>query len=258
MDAEVRDIPIEEIQVGDYALRMEADDEGLDELAASIARLGIIAPLCVVAVGDKFTLVAGHRRLAAASMAGLKVVPCVVTAGTAAESKETSMAENLFRKDLSPIELAGAMKDAIEAGDMNYTTLADGLHRSKHWVHSMIALLMWPPDVQQAVHAGWLSVAAASNLALVTEDNYRGFLLRNARENGVTARTTAAWLQAWRSLTPPEAAIQVEPGPTGERSQPLAPQAPCICCSEVFRTDQLCHVPVCSACVTAIRSARQS
>ncbi len=256
MGAEVRDIPVEEIQVGDYALRMEAEDEGIDELAASIRRIGIISPLVVTREGDVIKVVAGHRRLAAARLAGLKVVPCIITSLPVAGSKEVSMAENLFRKDLSPIELAGAMKDVLDTGCMNYTTLADGLRRSKHWVHSMISLLDWPPDVQQAVHEGWLSVAAASNIALITEDSYRGFLLRNAQENGATARTTAAWLQAWRSLSPPEAAVQVEPAAAGSGSPPLAPQAPCICCSEVFRTDQLCHVPVCSACVTAIRNAR--
>ncbi|MBA7479870.1 Nucleoid occlusion protein [subsurface metagenome] len=256
MGAEVRDIPVEDIQVGDYALRMEADDEGIEELAVSIRRLGIISPLVVTREGEVIKVVAGHRRLAAARLAGLKVVPCILTARPVAGSKEVSMAENLFRKDLSPIELAAAMKDAVESGCVNYTTLAEGLHRAKHWVHSMIALLDWPVDVQKAVHAGWLSVSAASNLALITDDSYRGFLLRNAQENGATARTTAAWLQAWRSLAPAEQAVQAEPGPAGERATPLAPQAPCICCSEVFRTDQLCHVPVCSACVTAIRNAR--
>ncbi len=256
MGVEARVIPIGDIQVGDYALRMDEPDEGIDELAASIGRLGVISPLCVVADGDKFTLVAGHRRLVAARKAGLKAVPCIVTTKSVVISKETSMAENLFRKDLSPIELAGAMKDSLDTSDMMVSTLAAGLRRTEHWVRSMIALLMWPPDVQQAVHEGWLSVAAASNLALVTDDSYRGFLLRNAQENGATARTTAAWLQAWRSLSPPEQAVQAEPAAAGDRAAPLAPQAPCICCSEVFRTDQLCHVPVCSACVTAIRNAR--
>jgi len=250
----VRDIPVEDIQVGDYALRMREQDDGIDELAASIRRVGVISPLRVDHRGGEVVLVAGHRRLAAAKQAGLETVPCIFAQKSAGSNKEISLAENMFRKDLSPIELAAAMKAALAQGGMTGQDLAAGLHRTEHWVRSMIALLDWPDDVQQAVHAGWLSVSAASNIALITEDNYRGFLLRNARENGATARTTAAWLQAWRSLIPSNAAVQVEPGPVGERVQPLAPQAPCICCGEVFRTDQLCHIPCCTSCVTAIRS----
>jgi len=251
---DVQNIPLEKIKVGEYAQRIDSNDEGIIELAASILRVGILVPIVVAKQGDLFVLIAGHRRVVAAREVGLEVVPGVVRETEGAEAKEVSFAENLFRKDLSPIELAAAIKDCIDQGILTVDQLAEGLRRSVHWVQSQIALLNWPVDVLEVIHNGKLSISAASNLALVDDDVYRGFLVRQAVENGATARATAAWLQAWRSMAPAEEAITREPVAAGGTVTPAVPQAPCIVCGNVFRTDELSHVPVCVHCIRAIRN----
>jgi len=251
--AEVVEIPIDKIRVGENALRMEFEDETLDDLRVSIRRLGILVPLLVVAVQDGYTLVAGHRRYKAAVLEGHQTVPAIVRDTAALDTKEVSFAENLFREDLTPVEVAAGLNDIIKAETMTIDELAKAVHRTKHWVTSMINMLDWPDDVLRSIHSGWLSLSAGSNLALITDDTYREFLLRNAQDGGATARTTAAWLQAWRSMAPPEQAVVTEPGPAESASVPAIPQAPCLCCMQVFRTDELAHVAVCVACITAIR-----
>lgn len=251
--AEVMEIPVEKIRVGDNVLRMEFEDETLDDLRASIRRIGIIVPLLVSAEGDEYTLVAGHRRFKAAVLEGLKAVPAIIRDISAIDTKEVSFAENLFRQDLTPVEVAAGLKDVLDKETMTVDELAAAMHRSRHWVTSMVDMLAWPDDVLQSIHAGWLSVSAGSNLALINDDTYRDFLLRNAHENGASARTTAAWLQAWRSMEPVEVAMTKEPGPADTTSVPAIPQAPCLCCMQVFRTDELAHVAICVGCITAIR-----
>ncbi len=251
--AEIVEIPVEKIDVGDNALRMEFDDEEVSDLAASIRRIGVIVPLVVAAVGDRFSLVAGHRRLKAAANAGLATVPCIVRKDSESGRREVSFAENLFRTDLTPIEVAAGIKDILKNETMTLEELAKAVHRSTHWIAHMLDMLTWPDDVLQAIHDGWLSVAAGANIALINDDTYRGFLLKNAHEGGATARTTAAWLQAWCSMEPVEVAVNREPGPADAASIPAIPQAPCICCMQVFRTDELAHVAICTGCVAAIR-----
>ena len=253
--AKVKEIPVEKINVGAHALRMDLADEAIDDLAASIRRIGIIVPLVVAAEGDSFLLIAGHRRLAAAKRLGLSEVPCCIREAAGADGVEVSFAENLFRLDLSPVELAAGIKDVLTKNIMDVQALAKAMHRTSHWVNAQVFLLSWPADVLEAVHAGWLSVSAASNLALVTEDTYRDFLLKNACDSGATARTTAAWLQAFQSMQPPEAAILSEPVAGEAASVPMVPQAPCLGCGQVYRSDQLSHVPMCSPCIQAIREA---
>jgi hypothetical protein len=71
-------------------------------------------------------------------------------------------------------------------------------HPSVGWVNDREETDGWPPDVQQAVHDGWLSVSAASNLALIDDSAYRRFLLSQAKQTGATDQTTAEWVQAWQ------------------------------------------------------------
>jgi len=243
--------------VGEYAQRIDPEDPENIELAKSIERVGVINPLVVVDNNGVLLLIAGHRRLAAARVAGLSVVPCFVRAPDKNVEAEISFAENFHRKDLSPVELGCALKDCVERKTMTVAELAAGFHRSEHWVHSMMAINDWPADVQQAMHYSKLSIAAASNLALVTEDTYRNFLINNAVESGATARTTAAWLQAWRAMLPQEAAVNAEPLLPGATQAPMIPQAPCLCCSQLFKVNEMSHVPVCGACVQILRSVGQ-
>lgn len=249
----VLDIPVNKIKVGEYTLRMEIEDEDISELAASIRRIGVIVPLVVRPEGDSYVLIAGHRRLAASRNIGLETVPCCISQDRVAAGTEISFAENLFRKDLSPVELAAGLKDVLDQGLMGLPELAGIVHRTEHWVMRQVDMLGWPPDVLKLIHAGRLSVSAASNLALVHDEKYRGFLIQNALDNGATARTTAAWLQAYRSMSPPEAAVEAEPVNSTVGREPAVPQAPCIVCGEVRRTDALSMVMICSSCINAIR-----
>ena len=252
---QVVEIAIDKVFVADHAVRMEIKAEDINGLTSSISRIGIVSPLVVEKTDDGYQVICGHRRHKAALLANLKKVPCIVRDSKLSDVKEITFAENFFRADLSPIEQAAAIKDVIDTGAMTAEQVAAGFHRSEHWVTRQVGLLSWPEDVLCAVHTGVLSVAAASNLALVTDDNYRSFLVRNATESGITARVSAAWLQAWRSMAPPEEAIVSEPEPAGPAMVPAVPQAPCIVCAEIKRTDSLSSVLMCANCINTVRGA---
>ena len=250
---EVRDIPVDQIGLGDFQQRFDLLPDSLDDLCGSIRRLGILVPLMVRGTGKGLVLVAGHRRLAAARRIGLATVPCVLRDETEARSMEVSYAENLFRLDPTAVELAVSIKKAVASGEVQVTEIADGLGRTTDWVRRQLAMLEWPEDVLEQIHAGHISVAAAANLALVRDDAYRAFLLECAVCNGATARTTAAWLQAWEAAMPMSQAVEQPPVEGQERARPMVPQAPCLCCSNVFRTDELSHVPLCAPCILKVR-----
>jgi len=251
------EIDVEKIVVGVNETRLDVDDREISDLAVSIGRIGLINPLVVEEKDGKYIVIAGHRRFAAVRKCGLAKVRCHVVRTDNFMAKEIAVAENLFRVDLSAVEQACMMRDILDSESMDSARLASAMHRSEHWVQSRLDLLAWPTDVLAAVHSGKMSVAAASNIALVTDATYRDFLLRNAVEAGATARTTAAWLQAWRASAPPAEAVNAEPVSPGSPSTAAIPQAPCICCSEIKRTDALATVLICPSCVAAIRNANR-
>lgn len=250
-------IEVEKIKVGEHEQRLEYSVEDIGGLANSIKRIGLVYPCVVVRDGDKYKMVEGHRRLAACKSLGKQTINCLVEDTENETVKEIAFAGNFFRKDLSQIELASSIKDALDHGGMSIEQLAEGFNKKPDWVRRMIAILTWPSDVQQVIHERLMSVSAASNLALIEDDTYRDFLLKNAVLGGVTARTTASWLQAWRSMQPAEQAITSEPVCPGLARAPAVPQAPCFCCAQVFNVDEVSHVPVCSACVKILRKVGQ-
>ena len=256
--AEIVEVEISMIDVGAHEQRLGVNDEAINDLTCSIRRIGVLVPLVVRPHGDRFVLVAGHRRLRAAKLCGCKKVPVLCKEAGVGEGAEIAFAENFFRADLSAVEQAGAIKDVISTGALTIEQIAVGFHRTQDWVRRQLSILDWPADVLGALHSGTISVSAASNIALITEDTYRGFLVKNAVENGATARTTAAWLQAFRAMAPVDAALNAEPVASGLPSTPAVPQAPCICCGNVFRTDELSHVPVCVGCIRVIRGVGES
>lgn len=251
----IKAISIHKIRVGEHEQRFEDEDPEIFGLSQSIQRVGLLDPLCVTESGDGYLLVAGHRRMEACKRIGLEVVPCMVVVGDEATKREITFAENFFRKDLTPIEQAAAIANEVREKRMTVEQLAAGFRKTTDWIRRQIAICGWPEDVLDAIHTGNLSIAAASNLAVITEDFYRKTLVRQAVENGVTARTTSAWLQAWRSMLPPQEAIEQEPVDPDAPQVPMVPQAPCLVCLHTFRVDELSHVPLCSNCILQIERA---
>lgn len=255
--SEILSIPIHEIEVGPHRQRSEGEDEQIQELTASIRRLGVLVPLIVVRKNDSFLLVAGHRRIAAATAAALTHVPAIVREGKEAENVEVSFAENFFRLDLSPVEQAAAIRGCIDDEVMTVTELAKGMNRSENWICEQAKMTTWPDEVLQAIHFKYISVAAAKNLAAIADPQYRSFLLHNAVENGASARSTAAWLQSWQLNRPPEEAVTQEPVDGVVPAAAIIPQAPCLFCTGVFRTDALNFMGVCGQCLGDFQQARE-
>ena len=250
---QIVDIPIGKVKPGDYAQRFRLDEEKLSELVGSIRRQGLIQPVSVKEVDGEYIVVSGHRRYEACRRAGLEVIPCEVVGGEEAFVRERTFAENFFREDLSPIEQAVSISKEYEAGTMTVEQMAAGFRRSVDWVKRQIGITRWPEDVLEAIHVHGVSVAAASSLALVDDESYRRFLIRNAIENGVTARTTAGWLQAYRASQPSQIVEAVEGGKEAQPLTPAAPQGLCTCCGIMHRVDAMSHIPVCPRCIAVVR-----
>lgn len=149
-------LPIDSIVPAEDNLRRRIGD--VRDLATSIAAVGIIEPLVVSPAGEgRYTIVAGHRRHAAALKAGLAELPCMIRALTDAERVEIMLVENLQRTDLSPIEEASGYFRLVEHG-LTQRELAGRIGRSARHVAARLALLELPKCVQDELHAGTLTV----------------------------------------------------------------------------------------------------
>ena len=102
----VLEIDVNELDPNLQQPRKQFDEEKLEELAQSIRTYGIVQPIIVQRIGDRYTIIAGERRYRAARLAGLSLVPVVIKEFSEQEFMEVSLVENLQREDLNPIEEA--------------------------------------------------------------------------------------------------------------------------------------------------------
>lgn len=258
MEKRLAMVEVEKIDDSDYQMRENRMDDTFEELVSSIRRDGVLVPILLYGYGDSFRVVAGHRRYKAAVEIGLGKVPAYIHEGAETSGWSGAFAENLFRKDLSPIELAGSIVDCIKSGDFSPERLARMLGRSESWVNEMVNVAGWSANVQEAVHRGLLSLSAGRNLAMIEDTVHREMLVNYAIDNGATARVTAAWLQAWRAGRSVEQPDEIEPEPGRESVPRLEPYTPCIICGRQQKMIELRYLPICNLCTeTVLELSRQ-
>ena len=134
-------IKVESIFPNIYQPRKFFNEEALNELSQSIIEHGIIQPITVRRMGDKFELVAGERRWRAARMAELEFVPCNVIDITDTESAELALLENLQREDLNFMEEAEAYYNLINDHKFTQEELAKRMGKKQSTIANKLRLL---------------------------------------------------------------------------------------------------------------------
>ncbi|WP_456385009.1 ParB/RepB/Spo0J family partition protein [Desulfolithobacter sp.] len=163
---------IDKIEPNPNQPRKYFDKEKLESLAESIRERGVIQPLLVSqGKGNRYTLIAGERRLRAARMAGVEEVPVVVTeSGTDNESLELALIENIQRHDLNPIEEATAYNRLIDEFNLTQDEVAKKVGRKRSTISNVLRLLNLPETIQLDVARGVLSEGHARVLLRIKDD----------------------------------------------------------------------------------------
>jgi ParB family transcriptional regulator, chromosome partitioning protein len=173
-------ISIDQIDTNPFQLRGKIETSDINELVNSIKDVGVIQPLLVTQVEDRYILIAGHRRLEASIRAKLKEVPCVIQDLPEDVQTRYALIENLQRVDLSPLQEALALKKLLEIGGIDYRKAAELIGKSKTYVGERMLLLRLPDDLRDAVSQGTISMKKADLLRRVKSSKVRGRLLERA------------------------------------------------------------------------------
>lgn len=182
MEAQIRLINIEQIIPNRFQPRLQFDQEGLNELANSIKEHGIIQPLVLRRLGDKFEIIAGERRYKASQMAGLTVVPAIITDLDDNESAEVAIIENTHRRNLSAIEEAKSYKKLLDRKYVTQDQLAKRLGKSQSSVANKIRLLSLDELVQDALINEKISERHARSLLRINDKKRQVELLNKTIE----------------------------------------------------------------------------
>lgn len=147
----VIEVDINQIIPNPHQPRTEFFDNDISALAESIAQNGILQPLSVRRIGEKFELIAGERRLRAAKMCGFTVVPCIVHEISERHSAILALVENIQRQDLSFFEEAIAIEKLITYYGMTQEDAAAKLGKAQSTIANKLRLLRLSPDERELI-----------------------------------------------------------------------------------------------------------
>ena len=164
------------------------NQEALRELAESIKTYGVVQPILVTPVGNRFMIVAGERRWRAARMAGLVEIPAVIKKFNPKQVAEIAIIENLQRADLNDIELALGIKKLMDEHKLTQEKVAERLSKPRSTIANSLRLLSLPDEIQQMISHQKLTAGHAIRLLSVDNQQKQIDYARRAVDENLSVR----------------------------------------------------------------------
>src|SRR5712664_2471656 len=183
-----REVDIDLVEPSPYQPRTRFREEALDELARSIQASGIIQPIVLRPVGNRYQLIAGERRWRAAQRAGLKKVSSIVRQVPDELALEMTLVENIQREDLNAIEAARAFERLMDEFQLTQESVAERTGKDRATVANAIRLLKLEPTIQDWIEEGKLTAGHGRALLAVPDSQLRIRYAQRAARGGLTVR----------------------------------------------------------------------
>jgi ParB family chromosome partitioning protein len=183
-----QEIDIDLVEPSPYQPRTRFREEALDELARSIKASGIIQPIVVRPIGNRFQLIAGERRWRAAQRAGLTKASAIVRQVSDELALEMTLVENIQREDLNPIEAARAFERLMAEFELTQESVAERTGKDRATVANAVRLLKLEPIMQDWIEEGKLSAGHGRALLAVGDPQLRMRYAQRAARGGLTVR----------------------------------------------------------------------
>ena len=186
----VIDVDVNEILPGRFQPRITFNEEEILELTDSIKEHGIIQPIVVRSIGDKYEIIAGERRYKASVLAGKETVPVIVKNLNDKDSAEIALIENVQRRNLTPIEEALSYKRILDMEYITQENLANKLGKSQSAIANKIRLLNLTDEVQEALLDNKISERHARSLLRISSKEEQNNMLKRIIDERLTVRRT--------------------------------------------------------------------
>lgn len=230
MDEKIERVPTDLIDDPHAPMRSQMDEEMLEELVRSIKTQGLIQPITLRKIGERYEVVAGHRRFKACRRAELPFINAIVRVLDDAGADEMRMHENLYREDVNPVDEARYIKKMIDTHEVEPARLCEMTGKSEAYLRARYDLLSYPDELVQAVEQGKVSLTAAQWLAKIDDDRVRSEYTRFAILGGITAKRAEAWYRSWTLGSLPREASAYQPVAGEASAEPKKLEMPCAIC----------------------------
>lgn len=186
----VVELPLDDVLPNRFQPRIKFNEDAITELSESIKEHGVIQPIVVRPIGDRYEIIAGERRFKASTLAGLKTIPAIVINLNDKDSAEVALIENVQRQDLTPIEEAISYKKILDMGYLKQEDLAEKIGKSQSSIANKLRLLNLDEEVQESLLNGKISERHARSLLKLDNKDEQVKLLNKIITERLTVRKT--------------------------------------------------------------------
>ena len=191
-DGELRELPVELVQRGQYQPRRDMDPAALEELADSIRRQGVMQPIVVRPIGEgRYEIIAGERRWRATQLAGKDRIPAIIREVPDEAAIAMALIENIQREDLNPIEEAVALKRLQDEFGLTQQEVAEAVGKSRTTITNLLRLINLSAEVRVMLEHGDLEMGHARAM-LTLSDEQQIDVARAIVAKGLSVRQTEA------------------------------------------------------------------
>lgn len=251
----VKEIDLEKIDEPKGTIRLEIDPREITSLAESINEIGLLLPINVRAVAERFEIVAGHRRVLAFKELGRKRIPCIVGVFSDLDSALARATENLGRVDLSLIEEAAVYSDLHANHGLRIPEIGKKMGKSGGVVKRRLDLLKMPPELQQAVHRKQISYSVAEELWSLGDSTAIDYYLGFAIDHGATQTVVRGWVKDWNDQKRRDASGTVRGGEDRSPAEPRPVYVACDLCKGPMEVGTEFTFRTCKSCSKGITEA---
>src|SRR5690625_2725090 len=200
------EIPVSQIEPNPFQPRREFDSEQLQELSDSIRSEGLLQPIVVRRVGNRYQLIAGERRWRACKNLQLKTIPARIIDANDASSASISLIENLQRAELNPVEESLGYASLIRDFDLTQEEVAERVGKGRATVANALRLLQLNAEIRGFLGKGMISVGHAKLLLGLEEEAEQTLLARKIIEEGLSVRSVERLIKNLKNRKAPVSA----------------------------------------------------
>jgi ParB family chromosome partitioning protein len=167
----IKEIDINKIDPNPFQPRKNFDEESLKELSMSIKNQGLLQPILVIENGNRYTLIAGERRLRASKMLNEDNIKAIIVDYELSKLREYAIIENIQREDLNILDLSISVKELLNEHNYTHQQLSEILSKSRSYITNLLRILNLNQYVKEHLKDGKISFGHAKVMVNLSDKN---------------------------------------------------------------------------------------
>ncbi|HRY62513.1 MAG TPA: ParB/RepB/Spo0J family partition protein [Candidatus Paceibacterota bacterium] len=248
MNDTTKNISLDLIDDPKLAMRSDVDSDDIEELCSSMREIGLVEPIVVRPNGERYEVIAGHRRTRAARILGWPVILAVIKQADDNDTLAMRLAENLSRHNVDPVDEACFIGEIMKTYSFTANDVAEKLKRRLEWVEERLEVFQMPQYMQQHLKLKKYPLGAALWISRIENEATKNYYANWAAINGVSVAGAKQWHDNLKATNFNVDLTSVEIKDEGGQVQQVVKMIKCAACHEdceLSKADSVWVHPTC-------------